>query len=45
MVLIHTGRDLGVWIRVGGYLWIGMNKTGTWDVIIKSSIDLRKKRL
>jgi len=30
-------RGLGVWMRVGGYPCIGMDKTGIWDVIIKSS--------
>ena len=32
MVLICTRRDLGVWMRVGGYLWIGIDEARTQNV-------------
>jgi len=26
MILIHTRRGLGVWMRTGDYLWLGMDE-------------------
>jgi len=33
IVLIYTEKGLGVWMRVGGYSWIGIDETRTQNVI------------
>jgi len=32
MVLIYTRRGLGVWMRVGGYLWVGIDEARIQNV-------------